>query len=34
MPVVEGKMFVWDETTTSWVEFVPPVVDAPVTPAE
>jgi hypothetical protein len=26
MPVVEGKMFVWDEPTTSWVEFVPPVV--------
>lgn len=25
MPVVEGKMFVWDEPTTSWVEFVPPV---------
>ena len=20
MPVVEGKMFTWDETTTSWVE--------------
>ena len=30
MPVVEGKMFVWDEPTTSWVEFVPPVVEAPV----
>lgn len=25
MPVVEGKMFVWDEPTTAWVEFVPPV---------
>jgi hypothetical protein len=25
MPVEEGKMFVWDEPTTSWVEFVPPI---------
>ena len=24
MPVEEGKLFVWDEDTTSWVEFVPP----------
>lgn len=24
MPVVEGKMFTWDEDTTSWVEFVAP----------
>ena len=24
MPVVEGKMFTWDEPTTSWVEFVAP----------
>jgi hypothetical protein len=24
MPVEEGKFFVWDEDTTSWVEFVPP----------
>ena len=24
MPVVEGKMFTWDEPTTSWVEFVVP----------
>ncbi len=31
MPVVEGKMFVWDEPTTSWVEFVPPVVEEVVT---
>jgi hypothetical protein len=29
MPVEEGKMFVWDEPTTSWVEFVPPVVETP-----
>jgi len=33
MPVVEGKMFVWDEPTTSWIEFVPPVIEAPVDPA-
>jgi len=25
-PVVEGKIFVWDEPTTAWVEFVPPTV--------
>jgi len=31
MPVVEGKMFVWDEPTTSWIEFVPPVVEEVVT---
>jgi hypothetical protein len=24
MPVVEGKTFVWNEPTTSWIEFVPP----------
>ena len=24
IPVEEGKMFTWDEETTSWVEFVPP----------
>ena len=30
MPVVEGKRFVWNEPTTSWIEFVPP---APETPA-
>jgi len=24
MPVEEGKMFFWDEPTTSWIEFVPP----------
>ena len=30
MPVVEGKMFKWDEPTTSWVEFVPVT---PATPA-
>jgi len=26
MPVVEGKLFKWDEPTTSWVEFVTPTV--------
>jgi len=26
MPVEEGKMFTWNEATTSWVEFVFPVV--------
>jgi len=26
MPVEEGKMFVWNEPTTSWIEFVPPTV--------
>ena len=26
MPVVEGKIFVWDEPTTAWVEFVTPTV--------
>jgi len=26
MPVVAGKMFTWDEPTTSWVEFVAPTV--------
>jgi hypothetical protein len=26
MPVVEGKIFKWDEPTTSWVEVVTPTV--------
>jgi len=26
MPVVEGKMYRWDEPTTAWVEFVAPTV--------
>jgi len=26
MPVVEGKMFKWDEPTTSWIEVVVPTV--------
>ena len=26
MPVEEGKAFVWDEPTTSWIEFVVPTV--------
>ena len=29
MPVVEGKMFVWDEPTTAWIEFVPPTPETP-----
>ena len=29
MPVVEGKMFMWDEPTTAWVEFVPPTPEMP-----
>jgi len=29
MPVVEGKMFTWDEPTTSWVEFVIPTPETP-----
>jgi hypothetical protein len=34
MPVEEGKTFVWNEDTTSWIEFVVPVVEAVVeTPA-
>ena len=34
MPVEEGKMFQWNEDSKSWVEFVLPVVEAPVeTPA-
>lgn len=24
MPIEEGKVFVWNEDTTSWVEFTPP----------
>lgn len=24
MPIEEGKSFVWDENTVSWIEFVPP----------
>ena len=27
-PVVEGKMFTWDEPTLAWVEFVPPTPEA------
>jgi hypothetical protein len=30
MPVVEGKMYVWQEDTVSWVEIVAPVVETPV----
>ena len=30
MPVVEGKMFSWNEETLSWVEIVAPVVETPV----
>jgi hypothetical protein len=26
MPIVEGKIFTWDEPTTSWVEVVAPTV--------
>jgi hypothetical protein len=34
MPVEEGKMFQWNEDSKSWIEFVLPVVEAPVeTPA-
>jgi len=29
----DGKMYNWDETTTSWIEFVPPVIETPVDPA-
>lgn len=29
MPVEEGKVFVWDEPTTAWVEFVPPTEETP-----
>lgn len=29
MPVEEGKVFVWDEDTVSWIEFVPPTPEAP-----
>jgi hypothetical protein len=29
MPVEEGKMFVWDEETTSWVELVAPTEETP-----
>ena len=29
MPVEEGKRFVWDEPTTSWVEFVAPTEETP-----
>jgi hypothetical protein len=28
IPVEEGKTFVWNEDTTSWIEFVVPVVEA------
>ena len=31
-PVVEGKRFIWDEPTTSWIEYVAPAVtDTPAT---
>ena len=30
MPVVEGKMYTWNEDTLSWVEIVAPVVETPV----
>ena len=29
MPVEEGKRFIWDEPTTSWVEFVAPTPETP-----
>jgi hypothetical protein len=29
----DGKIYNWDEPTTSWIEFVPPVIEAPVDPA-
>jgi hypothetical protein len=29
MPVEEGKIFVWDEATTAWVELVPPAEETP-----
>ena len=28
MPVVSGKVFIWNEQTVSWIEFVAPVVEA------
>jgi hypothetical protein len=35
MPVVEGKIFVWNEPTTAWIEFVPPATETPTeTPTE
>ena len=30
MPVVEGKMYNWNEETLAWVEIVAPVVETPV----
>ena len=32
MPVVEGKMFTWNEETLSWVEIVIPSETTPTTP--
>ena len=29
----DGKIYNWDEPTTSWIEFVPPVVETPEEPA-
>jgi hypothetical protein len=29
MPVEEGKMFIWNEPTTAWVEFVAPTPETP-----
>ena len=29
MPVEGNKIFVWDEPTTAWVEFVPPTPETP-----
>ena len=29
MPVVENKIFTWDEPTTSWIEFVAPTPETP-----
>lgn len=26
MPVEEGKVFVWDEDTIAWIEFIPPTL--------
>ena len=32
MPVEDGKIFTWDESTTSWIEVVAPVAMPTVTP--
>jgi hypothetical protein len=29
MPVEEGKMFVWDEPTIAWIEYVAPTPETP-----